>query len=143
LEIERPERKVTLRGESLTLSEGTIVRGAEGFVFLAGMTGLNLDTGEIPEGLEAQVKVTWENIRQSLEKSGSSLENICHTWYHVVASSPKEARDTLLPVVVKVTDEFFQEHSSLPHRAPGSGIGTTGLAIPELLIEITVIAAIP
>ena len=143
LEIERPERKGMLKGAPLTLHEGTVVRGASGFIFLAGMTGVDLDTGEIPEGLEDQVKITWENVRQSLEKAGSSLDNICHSWYHVVASSPQEAMDALIPVVTKITDEFFREHSSLPYRPPGSGIGTIGLAIPELLVEITVIAAIP
>ena len=142
MEIKRPMGMVA--GKPVGFAEGTAVCGARGFVFLSGIIGTDPKTGETPEGMGAQTRVALEHIKQSLEEFGSSLENICHIWYHVVGSFPngihndpegQERRDTLV--------KFWQENCPSTPRPAATEVGVTALVRPELLVEITAIAAIP
>ncbi len=142
MEIERPDLSFTVDGKLMQMAMGTVVRGAGGFVFLTGMIGVDYKTGAFAEGLEAQTKLTWENIKRSLEKVGSSLDNVCHVFYYIVGSTPEEIRESMVPKVTRVSTEFFKEHSSLAGRPAGTAVGTTGLVVPEVLVEIQVTAAV-
>jgi 2-iminobutanoate/2-iminopropanoate deaminase len=51
---------------------------ANGFVFVSGCVGLNMETGRIADGgVEAEVRQTLENLKCIIEQSGSSLSKAC------------------------------------------------------------------
>ena len=49
------------------------------FVFTAGQVGLDPKTGELVDGLEAQVRQVLQNLSHVLEAAGSSLNNVVKT----------------------------------------------------------------
>lgn len=50
-----------------------------GMVFTSGQIPVNPETGEIPEGIEAQAKQVMENVRHLLEAAGTSMEQVVKT----------------------------------------------------------------
>ena len=131
-------------------STGMAVWQAGGFVFLAGAEGRDPDTDEVPEGIGAQARIAMQKIKERLEQFGTSLDNICHIWYYVkgpdfpngVALDPKW-------VEAKKAIEQFLAESGYPEmckdkKPPATTLlGISSLALKEMLIEITVIAALP
>jgi len=133
-----------IAGKPGGFAEGTAVYGAGGLVFLSGVIGTNPETGETPDGIGAQTRVALEHIKRSLEKHGSSLENICHTFYHVVGSFPNGiSNDPKGQERLEALEQFWEENCPGTHRPAATLVGVTALVRPELLVEITVIAAIP
>jgi len=49
---------------------------ANGFLFTAGQIPVNPETGEIPEGIEAQTRQSLLNLKAVLEEAGISLDNV-------------------------------------------------------------------
>lgn len=53
---------------------------ANGFVFVSGCIGMNMETGRIADGgVEAETRQSLENMKSIIEKSGSSLSKVCKT----------------------------------------------------------------
>lgn len=52
---------------------------AGGFVFASGQIPVDPATGNIPEGIEAQAKQALTNVKNLMEASGLSMENIVKT----------------------------------------------------------------
>ena len=131
-------------------SKGMAVWGAGGFVFLSGAEGRDPDTDVVPEGIGAQTRITMQKIKERLEEFGTSLDNICHMWYYIkgpefpygVEKDPKWLE------AIKARDEFWVENGypdlvSTKNPPPGTLLGIPSLALKDMLIEITVIAALP
>ena len=129
---------------------GTAVWGAGGFVFLSGAEGRDPDTDAVVEGIAAQAKLALKKIKERLEEFGTSLDNICHIWYYIkgpefpngISEDPKwvEAR--------KAIDEFWVENGYpdlVREKNPPAAtlLGISSLALKDMLIEITVVAALP
>jgi len=62
-------------------------------VFVAGTTGRNLLTGEMPEDVAGQTRVTLENIKTVLEASGTSMDNILKMTCYLEDLADKPAFD--------------------------------------------------
>ena len=64
---------------------------AGGFVFCSGTVGIDPDTGEVAEGIEAQTERALRNISAILEAAGASLDDVVKTtiFYADVADFPK------------------------------------------------------
>ena len=137
-------------GEQMTWAKGAVVKGAKGFVWLAGAEGRKPEKwNEIVGGAEAQTRMCLEKIKSNLEEMGSSLENIIKIIYYIagrefpdgVAKSPTYIKAR------KVINEFFKEHCPEfcfdKQPLPNDLIGVAGLAHKDMLIEIVVIAALP
>lgn len=138
----------------MSWGKGTVVKGAKGFVFLAGTSGIDPTISGpgskgavVVEGIEAQTRMALERIKSSLEEMGSSLENIVKlTWYIKGTKFP----DGLLHSpncikALKVREEFFKEHCPefSKNPPPGDLIGVSGLALKDMLIEVACIAVLP
>ena len=52
------------------------------FVFLSGCTGFNYATSTISDNVQDQCEQTILNIKEALEKAGSSLENVVQTTFY-------------------------------------------------------------
>ncbi|MDI6851315.1 MAG: Rid family detoxifying hydrolase [bacterium] len=54
--------------------------------FISGQLGINPDSGELEEGLEAQTKRALENLKSILESSGLSMNNVIKTTIFLINS---------------------------------------------------------
>ncbi len=52
---------------------------ANGFVFASGQIPVNPETGEIPEGIEAQAEQAMKNVKNLLEAAGTSVDQVVKT----------------------------------------------------------------
>ena len=101
---------------------------AGGFVFASGQIPVDPATGNIPEGIEAQAKQALTNVKNLMEASGLSMENIVKTSVFV-----KDMND--FAKVNEVYATLFE--SDFPAR---SCVEVARLP-KDVLIEVEVIAA--
>ena len=52
---------------------------ANGFVFASGQIPVNPETGEIPEGIDAQAEQVMKNVKNLLEAAGTSVDQVVKT----------------------------------------------------------------
>lgn len=97
-------------------------------VFSSGFTGVDPETGKVPAGVEAQTRLSLDNLSHVLELAGSSLKNVLKVNVFLTDISDYDAMN-------KVYREYFTE--DLPARAC---VEIKGLSTPEKRIEIEVVA---
>lgn len=98
-------------------------------IWVSGQVGIDLAKNEVGEGMEAQARLAFENLKNILEAAGARMADIVELMtFHTDLRGEIEA-------FVKVKDEY------IPDRFPSwTGIGVSQLARPEFLIEIRVVA---
>ncbi len=102
-------------------------------VYLAGQAGLRAD-GTMPETLAEQAELTYENIGVALAAVGGSASDVIRITAYIVGLG--QGTDPL-PVYL-AQGKFFPADAK-----PASTIlGVSGLALPELLFEVDVIAVV-
>ncbi|MBQ6320195.1 MAG: RidA family protein [Lachnospiraceae bacterium] len=101
---------------------------AGGFVFASGQIPVDPATGNIPDGIEAQAKQALTNVKNLMEASGLSMDNIVKTSVFI-----KDMND--FAKVNEVYASFFE--SDFPAR---SCVEVARLP-KDVLIEVEVIAA--
>ncbi len=101
---------------------------AGGFVFASGQIPVDPATGNIPDGIEAQAKQALTNVKNLMEASGLSMDNIVKTSVFI-----KDMND--FAKVNEVYATFFE--SDFPAR---SCVEVARLP-KDVLIEVEVIAA--
>lgn len=101
-------------------------------LFLRGQTGFDLNGGFIGVGdAAAQADQAMKNVKVLLEEAGSRLEHICKITTYITDRAYREA-------VYNVTGR----HLKGIHPC-GTGLIVSGLALPEMLVEIDIEAVIP
>jgi 2-iminobutanoate/2-iminopropanoate deaminase len=101
-------------------------------LFLAGQIGTaaNAQGGVVPGGIQPETRQTMENIKDVLEKSGSSLDRVVKCTVFMAAMREWDAMN-------EVYTTFF------PRNKPArSALGANGLALGAR-VEIECIAAVP
>lgn len=146
MEIKR--YKTVYAGKLMPWGRGTVVKGARGFVFLAGTEGRHPETDQVVEGAEAQTRMCLEKIKANLEEMGSSLDNIVKMTFYVAGDFPDGVANSPTWITArKVRNEFFKEHAPQfcdDNNPPALDlVGVNALARKEMLIEVAAIAAIP
>jgi enamine deaminase RidA (YjgF/YER057c/UK114 family) len=102
-------------------------------VYLAGQTGLRADS-TMPETLAEQAELTYENIGIALESIGGSASDVVRITVYIVDLG--QGADPT--PVFQAQGKFFPADAK-----PASTIlGVSGLALPELLVEVDVIAVV-
>ncbi|WP_354683274.1 RidA family protein [Cupriavidus necator] len=98
-------------------------------IWVSGQVGFDLATATVRQGMEAQARQAFENLKAVLEAAGASMADIVEIMtFHTDLRGDIQA-------FVKVKDEY------LPDRYPSwTGVGVSQLARPEFLIEIRAIA---
>ena len=101
---------------------------ANGFVYCSGQLPIDAATGEMPEGIEAQTRVSLANVQAVLQAAGLTLDNVVKTTVYLADMS-------LFAPMNGVYAEIFK--APYPARS--------AYAVKELpkqaLVEIEVIAA--
>lgn len=98
-------------------------------IWVSGQVGIDLATNTVGQGMEAQARQAYENLKSTLEAAGASMADIVELMtFHTDLRGDIEE-------FVKVKDEY------IPDRFPSwTGIGVSQLARPEFLVEIRVVA---
>lgn len=101
-------------------------------LYIAGQVGRD-ENLKVVEGTEAQFVQAFENVKKVLTAAGATFDDVVDmVTYHT------DMRD--LQLFIKVKDRYFTNLDRLP---AWTGIGTTALAMPGLLVEIKCIAMLP
>ncbi len=99
------------------------------WVHVAGTTGYDYTTMEMPQDVAAQAENCFQTISAALEEAGSSLNDVVRARYYI--TDPSFADD-----VFGVTGKYFGE------VRPAATMVVAGLIKPEMKIEIEVTARI-
>jgi 2-iminobutanoate/2-iminopropanoate deaminase len=101
----------------------------DSLLFVSGQVGVR--NGKTGSGIEEQTRFTLDNIRDVLAQAGCTLNDVVKVTCFITDMS-------LWPKMNDVYREYFT--GDLPAR---SALGANGLALPELLVEMECVAAIP
>jgi len=105
---------------------------AGNMLFLRGQVGTDFDGKLIgPGNPEAQTEQAMKNVKQLLEEAGSCLEHICKITIYL---TDREIREPVYRTIGKWLKGVFPV---------STGVVVAGLAKPEWLLEVDVIAVIP
>jgi enamine deaminase RidA (YjgF/YER057c/UK114 family) len=83
--------------------------------------------------LRAQAVQVYENLKAALAAADASLADVVKTTTFVVELTPEKAQ-----IMREVRGQFLSED----HRPASTMVGVTGLANPDLLVEIEAVAAL-
>ena len=74
VEAQTAKRKVVNTGQPNGIFSSAIVTG--NLVYTSGQIGIDSKTGQMPEGMEAQLEQVFRNLTAVLEASGSSIDHV-------------------------------------------------------------------
>lgn len=98
-------------------------------VWLAGQVGHD-EKGVLASGMEGQVKLSYANIKRLLQRFDMTMDDVVEEVLYVLdMASAFEARK-------KFGRDFYPD----PKRIPSTVIVVAGLALPNQLIEIKIVA---
>ena len=98
------------------------------FVFMAGTTGYDYATMQMPDDAAAQTRNIWATIRQTLEEAGSGIPLIVRATFYLTDRSDCDA-------VLRVCGEVLRDV-----RPAMTIVVVSGLLKPEMKVEIEVTA---
>jgi enamine deaminase RidA (YjgF/YER057c/UK114 family) len=112
-------------------SQGILVEGGRGFLFIAGQTASDRDGNVVGIGdIRAQARKAFENVETVLKEAGLGFEHLVKTTVYLTDRSYRgEYNRVRMEVLPK------------DHRPTSTLLIISGLARPEYLIEIEAIAA--
>lgn len=132
--VVKPLGPVYHAGKRMPWGKGVV---ANGFVFLSGAEGRDPETDLPHPGIREQTRLALDRIKARLEEAGTSMENIVKATWYVVNRSDKVD-------FMKARDEWFAEHCpQMVRHFAGTLLVGVGLDLPEMRVEIDVIAALP
>jgi len=122
-------RRLISTGSPLEASAGYSRAVVDGdFCFVAGTTGYDYATMQIPADVTAQTRNCFATISQVLSDAGFALADVVRARYYVVDYADADS-------VLEVCGEYFREI-----RPAATILVVAGLARPEMRVEIEVTA---
>lgn len=104
-------------------------------IYCSGQVGADVD--KVPaEGLEAQSRLAFQNVKTCLAAAGASLRDIVKLTYFVVNWNEDKVMAFGRPLY-----EFLTDDEGL-YKSPSTLVSVNGLADPRWLVEIECVAAI-
>lgn len=97
-------------------------------IWVSGQVGVTADR-TVPDGIEAQTRLTFENLKRVLESAGATLDDIVELTLLLTDSSIDMAP------FYRVKDEYIR-----PPYPAITGFGVSSLALPGLLLEVRAVA---
>lgn len=105
-------------------------------IFTSGIIAQKPD-GSLPESMEEQVKVVYNNLKDVLQKSGATPRDIVKVTFYPVDWSLDQGEVLINPFLGFITDEYGTTYRPITTLIP-----VTKLAIPGAKLEIEVVAAV-
>jgi enamine deaminase RidA (YjgF/YER057c/UK114 family) len=122
-------RRLISTGSPFEISAGYSRAVVDGdFCFVAGTTGYDYATMEMPADVAAQTRNWFQTIAQALSEAGFELADVVRARYYIVDHADADA-------VLAVCGEFFREI-----RPAAAILVVAGLLRPEMRVEIEVTA---
>jgi len=117
--------------------KGCVARGT--FAFLSGTEGIDAETLKVHPTMGAQVDLAWEKIKARLEEMGTSCENIVQKMTFVTDMDEWSRHGVWYQLrwLQKNCPQLLEEEPA------GTLLGVPRLALPEMMVEIQVIAVLP
>lgn len=97
-------------------------------IWVSGQVGVTAER-TVPEGIEAQTRLTFENLKAVLEAAGATLDDIVELTLLLTDTSID------LEPFYRVKDEYIR-----PPYPAITGFGVSSLALPGLLLEVRAVA---
>lgn len=97
-------------------------------IWVSGQVGVTAER-VVPDGIEAQTRLTFENLKAVLESAGATLDDIVELTLLLTDTSID------LEPFYRVKDEYIRA----PYPAI-TGFGVSSLALPVLLLEVRAVA---
>jgi enamine deaminase RidA (YjgF/YER057c/UK114 family) len=94
---------------------------------VSGQVGMAKD-GTVPDGMEAQAEVVWQNLTAILRDAGMEVSNIVKMTAYVVGIEN-------FADYAKVRTKYLDGHV-----CASTGLGVSALIMPELKIEVEIVA---
>jgi 2-iminobutanoate/2-iminopropanoate deaminase len=123
--------KKEIRTEAAPLPIGPYSQAVQSgnLIFLAGQIGIDPETGDLAQGIEAQTRQAMENIKVVLEEAGASMDDIVRCDIHLVDLSE-----------FKLVNEIYAGYFQAPYPAR---ITVASRSLPKgAKVEIAAIATI-
>jgi enamine deaminase RidA (YjgF/YER057c/UK114 family) len=115
-----------------SFSQVTTAQGGK-LVFVSGQVAWDAQGKPVPGDLEAQTRLTYENLKIALAAAGASFDDVVKMTVFV-----KDLDTAKWRTISQVRSQYLSRE-----RPPASTmIGVTGLVFPELLIEIEAYAVV-
>src|SRR4051812_6078332 len=113
----------TITAPASAYSQGVLVPAGSRRLVISGQIGMTKD-GKVVEGMEAQLRQTWDNLLAVVKAGG-----MAHT--DIVKVTTFVTDRTTVGLVRQIRDEYMKGH-----RPASTFLVIAGLAMPELLCEI-------
>ncbi|WOF42517.1 RidA family protein [Sphingopyxis indica] len=97
-------------------------------IWVSGQVGVTPDR-TVPDGIEAQTRLTFENLKTVLESAGATLDDVVELTLLLTDTSID------LEPFYRVKDEYIR-----PPYPAITGFGVSSLALPGLLLEVRAVA---
>ena len=104
------------------------VEAGSRMLYVAGQTGMDID-GNIPDGIEAQAEIVFDNIQKVLGASGFGMEDVVFLKSFLTS---REDRDGYQKVRSRIWGDI---------KPASTFLLVSGLANPNFLVEVEVVAA--
>ncbi len=129
MQIERLKPADVWDSTPYKFTQAVCVRQCQNLVFVAGQTGMD-EHGEIVQGLESQIRQSFENLRRIVTGAGGTMANVIRITGYLRDMSGLET-------YTKVVSEVFGD--KLP---AATLLEVKALALEPLLVEVDAIAAL-
>jgi 2-iminobutanoate/2-iminopropanoate deaminase len=128
--------EIVYGGETVGWEKGVVTNG---MIFLSGVDGIDPTSGKCAPDVETQTRIAFEKIRHRLEEAGSEVDRIVKQVTYIVG------RENLIGYrrgrAGWLEDNFPKSPPVSRHAS--TLVLVAGLAVPEMLVEIDIIAAAP
>ena len=115
------------RPVSEAFHQGMEVSGTVRTLYIAGQIGLRPD-GTVPEGIEAQARVAYANMKAVLDEAGMSFADVVKTTVFLINPADRAAFAAVRADVMGGA------------KSASTLVYVSGLVLPELLVEVEAIA---
>jgi enamine deaminase RidA (YjgF/YER057c/UK114 family) len=110
-----------------------VTTDAPRLAFISGQIGVDAQ-GKAAEGLNAQLELVFQNLQTALAAVGATFDDVVKVTTFIVNYKPEDRA-----VLRSVRSRFFNAENP-----PASTLlGVQALALPELLVEIEAVVALP
>lgn len=109
-------------------SQGLLIDSGKKWLYLSGQVAVDRD-GAIPEGIEQQSRLVWDNIETLLGEAGMAVPNIVKVTTYLTSAD-------FMPGFGAVRAECLAAH-----RPASTLLIVSELANPKFLVEVDIVAA--
>lgn len=125
----------TLFDSAPTFSHVATFKMPARMVHCAGQVGADVN-GVAAKGLEAQVRLAFQNVEECLKAAGASLRDIVKITFYIVGWNDANSLELGKPLMEFLTDQLGV------YRPPSTLLSVVSLAKPEWLFEVDCVAAV-